>query len=280
MDDIDDIMADLTDGSISNDDSGSEDNFAEKADRDEVEQKINFNNSSLSQHIVFKETEYAIGLPVSESMMEELLPSDDLEAVVEITASHCSYAPVRTQVDFRQLQFLDARSIKEMKRSTKLVTSHINGVLAIMRQQFPEIGGLYNVQHGEKGNYPAPENKIWMQIMNNNLCHWLLVVSGFPLCGGNDVAVFDSIGFDCDNDKFSVSTISNLVGNKEFTLITPSCQKQTDRTSCGVFAIAFATSIALGLDPSTLVFEKEAKMREHLKDCLTHTSLNCIPDDF
>ena len=39
MDDIDDIMADLTDGSISNDDSGSEDDFAEKADRDEVEQK-------------------------------------------------------------------------------------------------------------------------------------------------------------------------------------------------------------------------------------------------
>ncbi len=39
MDDIDDIMADLTDGSISNDDSGSEDDFAEKTDRDEVEQK-------------------------------------------------------------------------------------------------------------------------------------------------------------------------------------------------------------------------------------------------
>ena len=43
-----------------------------------------------------------------------------------------------------------------------------------------------------------------------------------------------------------------------------SCQKQTDRTSCGVFAIAFATSIALGLNLSTLVFEKEEKIREHL----------------
>ncbi len=39
MDDIDDIMADLTDGSISNDDSESEDDCAEKADRDEVEQE-------------------------------------------------------------------------------------------------------------------------------------------------------------------------------------------------------------------------------------------------
>ena len=82
---------------------------------------------------------------------------------------------------------------------------------------------------------------------------------------------------DCDNDKFSVSTISNLVGNKEFTLITPSCQKQTDRTSCEVFAIAFATSIALGLDPSTLVFEKEANMREHLKDCLNKRVLTAFP---
>ncbi len=38
-------------------------------------------------------------------------------------------------------------------------------------------------------------------------------VSGFSLCGDNDVAVFDSIDFDCDNDMFSVSTISNLVSN-------------------------------------------------------------------
>ncbi len=45
--------------------------------------------------------------------MEAMLPSDDLEAVVEITASHSSYAPDRTPVDFRQLQFLDARSIQE-----------------------------------------------------------------------------------------------------------------------------------------------------------------------
>ncbi len=71
--------------------------------------------------------------------------------------------------------------------------------------------------------------------------------------------------------------LANLIGNKEFTLITPSCQKQTDRTSCGVFAIAFATSIALGLDPSTLVFEKEAKMREHLKDCLNKRVLTAFP---
>jgi hypothetical protein len=39
VEDIDDIMADLTDGSISNDDSGSEDDCAEKADRDEVKQE-------------------------------------------------------------------------------------------------------------------------------------------------------------------------------------------------------------------------------------------------
>lgn len=39
MDDIDDITADLMDGSISNDDSRSEDDCAEKADRDEVEQE-------------------------------------------------------------------------------------------------------------------------------------------------------------------------------------------------------------------------------------------------
>ncbi len=54
----------------------------------------------------------------------------------------------------------------------------------------------------------------------------------------------------------------------DYSLYVPSCQKQADKSSCGVFALAFAVEVALGADPSTIVFVKEAQMKDHLKGCL------------
>ena len=53
-------------------------------------------------------------------------------------------------------------------------------------------------------------------------------------------------------------------------------QKQAGRKDCGVFAIAFATSIAFGLDISTSAFHQE-KMRLHLARCFTENKLTVFP---
>ena len=117
-----------------------------------------------------------------------------------------------------------------------------------------------------------------MQIINNGACHWFWTVAGFNVCGDHDVAVYDSMGF-CDEVIMSMKCISSLMrrGGSNFTLRTPSCQKQCDRSSCGVFAIAFATSLAAGQDPSALVYETEAKMRDHLKQCLLKGEISQFP---
>ena len=96
------------------------------------------------------------------------------------------------------------------------------------------------------------------------------------MCGDHDVAVYDSMGF-CDEVIMSMKCISSLMGGQNFTLRTPSCQKQCDRSSCGVFAIAFATSLAAGQDPSALVYKTEAKMRDHLKQCLLKGEISQFP---
>ena len=45
-------------------------------------------------------------------------------------------------------------------------------------------------------------------------------------------------------------------------------QKQKGATDCGVFAIAFATAIAFGINPSKLKLKQEA-MRAHLVYCFS-----------
>jgi hypothetical protein len=64
------------------------------------------------------------------------------------------------------------------------------------------------------------------------------------------------------------------VGISVYSLVV-SCQ--ADKSSCGVFALAFAVEVALGADPSTIVFVKEAQMKDHLKGCLRDLELKPFP---
>lgn len=147
-----------------------------------------------------------------------------------------------------------------------------------MRKNFPEIGGLFNVHHATStGTYPVPKEKRWIQIIHTGKCHWVLAVSGFPVCRNHNVAVYDSLGFERSSEEETVKAISSLLGYTDYSLYAPSCQKQADKSSCGVFALAFAVEVALGADPSTIVFVKETQMKDHLKGCLRDLELKPFP---
>jgi len=55
-----------------------------------------------------------------------------------------------------------------------------------------------------------------------------------------------------------------------------SVQKQTDQVMCGLFAIAFACDLCLGIDPSIRNYD-ETKMREHLLKCLNQKYFEEFP---
>ena len=54
------------------------------------------------------------------------------------------------------------------------------------------------------------------------------------------------------------------------------CRKQKGGKDCGIFAIAIATAIASGLNPSRQNFKQEA-MRGHLVDCFNKEVLIPFP---
>ncbi|EFX70946.1 hypothetical protein DAPPUDRAFT_327671 [Daphnia pulex] len=130
---------------------------------------------------------------------------------------------ISSESDYRQTWQLTADEINEIKRSTKLTTRHINSLLALIRKKYPQIGGLFNVHHATStGTYPVPTEKLWMQIIHTGKCHWVLAVSGFPVCRDNDVAVYDSIGFERGSEEETVKAISSLLGRPNYNLIAPS----------------------------------------------------------
>lgn len=55
-----------------------------------------------------------------------------------------------------------------------------------------------------------------------------------------------------------------------------SVQQQSNSVDCGVFAIAFATSVAFGENPTTCQYDK-SKMRGHLIQCLEEGQMQPFP---
>ena len=89
------------------------------------------------------------------------------------------------------------------------------------------------------------------------------------------VLVYDSIFKNVDKETrkiicniFQVLPVSNIKVVK--------AQKQMGTKDCGLFAIAYATALALGQNPSKLTFYQES-MRSHFVACLEQEKLTLFP---
>ena len=73
-------------------------------------------------------------------------------------------------------------------------------------------------------------------------------------------------------------TINNLfhLSTGKLTIMVAHCQRQKGGADCGLFAIAFTTAIAFGVDPSRLKLKQES-MRAHLINCFNKNHLSLFP---
>ena len=56
--------------------------------------------------------------------------------------------------------------------------------------------------------------------------------------------------------------------NPRIYILLPEVQQQKDGSSCGVFALAFASTLAEGKDPSCMKYPDDAGLRKHLYQCI------------
>ena len=146
---------------------------------------------------------------------------------------------------------------------------HINYCQCLLKKQFPLIGGLLLTLLQNK---PIKQNIVCgLQIIHcKERNHWI-VASRLDSCC-SPVKIYDSLYKSIH--KETVTVVQNMfkkVGKVKIEIADMQVQKGS--TDCGVFAIAVATSLLYGINPSY----KQDKMRDHLLYCLDSGSLSIFP---
>ena len=118
----------------------------------------------------------------------------------------------------------------------------------IIRREFPDIGGLKCVSLSPVADYPKATSNKFIEILHSS-CHWVVVAKGF--FGSNVLTVYYCLKFTENCRQQVLADMSSLVrvdvSSMAYTIA--GCQRQTSESNdYGVFAIAFAVSLAFGED--------------------------------
>ena len=133
----------------------------------------------------------------------------------------------------------------------------------LLRKQHPQIGGLQNTLLGQNLSFRI-ECAEFVQVLHGS-SHWLCVST--IGCKMGEVKVLDSL-YTCVPAKV-VRQIAALIHSEtpELRLLFLDSAQQRGLSECGLYAIANATSLCAGKDPTTAEFVQD-EMRSHLCRCL------------
>ena len=160
-----------------------------------------------------------------------------------------------------------------------LEDEQIDHAQAMLAKQFTSIGGLQLVCISEPQGCQrvgTPENA-FVQILNVNDNHWI-TMSNIG-CPKDTAVIYDSLHHDIssyDDQLLRQMAYMLMPRSRHMTLFTADMEKQVGTSDCGLFAIAAATSLCLGLLPQNCKWKQE-KMREHLIRCFEGGVLEEFP---
>ena len=108
----------------------------------------------------------------------------------------------------------------------------------------------------------------FVQVLHVNNNHWI--------CGAgnksNEVSIFDSMGGNLSQDTVHVIVRMVKCEDEELMVKLIPVQHQTNGNDCGLFALAFATDFAEGINPSERYYDEKA-LRNHLLQCFRNNEI-------
>ena len=105
--------------------------------------------------------------------------------------------------------------------------------------------------------------------------HWI-TVSNLHSKGG-EVICYDSPISTARSSDVQMQVASIIMAKpKSFDITMVDCQQQSGVHDCGLFAIAFATSLCFGKDPTHIQYD-QGKMREHLSNSISQKKMSEFP---
>lgn len=164
---------------------------------------------------------------------------------------------------------------------TELSDLHINLAQRIFKEQFSHINGLEStlLQGKKKKKFTLTKHMVKNKLQIIHCLerhHWIAAstVNNAP----KEIAVMDSLFKSIDQEtKLTISNLFQPTGSSDQLKIKSiKTQRQKGNKDCGLFALAMATAIAFGKDPSKVTFCQES-MRAHLVSCLNIQNFSLFP---
>ena len=185
--------------------------------------------------------------------------------------SHCHPSKTCRNVEkaqFPEISLLDRKMVND---GQELSDKHTLAAQQLLKKQFPSNNGLNDTV--TLASRSTPEPTPYVQIMHVNGNHWLTIAASNQK---GPVEVFDSL----KPAKLTASTLQSIKKFHGQTCLVKlmNNQKQEGFKDCGLFAIANATSLCFGDDPTFLLFEQQ-QMREHLLVCIEKGEMTPFPHD-
>ena len=149
-----------------------------------------------------------------------------------------------------------------------LQDQHINFAQRLINQQFPNINGLQLSVMQDKPFKGSTRNAL--QIIHVRENHWIVAASHKAKVIHVYNSAFSSL------DQTSAATVQNLFRCNLSNISMVPTQKQLGGSDCGLFAIANATAIAFGRDPSKEVYQ-QSLMRNHVITCFEQQKMELLP---
>ncbi|CAF0952356.1 unnamed protein product [Brachionus calyciflorus] len=193
--------------------------------------------------------------------------------------------------DSCEIQFLESRSysnyervpislqLLKLNRNEELNNFHITEFQNLIYKKYA-VHGLFMPDYYTLENAPFdPEtihDSIFIQVLHAEN-HWIVLANLHPTYedsdGFNNWFIYDSL----NNPKNYLNRIKTVLksfsgGSRFFDIIHVNVTKQKGNKDCGLFALGYALSLAMNLDPGKLIFDQK-KIRDEFNTIIKSTDL-------
>ena len=158
-----------------------------------------------------------------------------------------------------------------------LTDRHIDHAQHLLGSRFLHVSGFQSTivfQNPKCVHVKCPISS-FVQILHVHNNHWLTVSNLH--CDNDTVKVYDSLNSTMEvSEKFGCQLAALLNCRTQIKVQVVKVQQQVGYLHCGLFAVAFATSLCFDIPPETQNFIQK-EMRSHLASCFQNGVLNPFP---